>query len=136
MLEVILALVPVIAIFLLLVIAKSPADIAGIVGWVVALAVAALAFASPLPNLLWISAAGAVASFPITLMVGTSIFMVSLMAETGALARVVALVKTLSPANQVVQIMIINLGFGTVLAALGATPVSILPPIMLALVYS
>ena len=136
MMEVILALVPVIAIFLLLVFARTPADIAGIVGWVAALSMAALAFASPLPNLLRISAAGAVASFPITLMVGTSIFMISLMAETGALARVVALVKTLSPSNQVVQIMIINLGFGTVLAALGATPVSILPPIMLALGYS
>ena len=32
--------------------------------------------------------------------------------------------------------MIINVGFGTLLAALGATPVSILPPIMLALGYS
>jgi lactate permease len=32
--------------------------------------------------------------------------------------------------------MIVNVGFGTLLAALGATPVSILPPIMLALGYS
>jgi lactate permease len=32
--------------------------------------------------------------------------------------------------------MIVNIGFGTLLAALGATPVSILPPIMLALGYS
>jgi lactate permease len=36
----------------------------------------------------------------------------------------------------VVQIMIVNVGFGTLLAAMGATPVSILPPIMLALGYS
>ena len=58
------------------------------------------------------------------------------MIETGAIARVVALVKTISPKDQVVQVMIINVGFGTLLAALGATPVSILPPIMLAMGYS
>ena len=50
--------------------------------------------------------------------------------------RVVALIKTIAPKDQVVQIMIVNVGFGTLLAALGATPVSILPPIMLALGYS
>ena len=32
--------------------------------------------------------------------------------------------------------MLINVGFGTLLTALGAVPVSILPPIMLALGYS
>ena len=32
--------------------------------------------------------------------------------------------------------MIVNVGFGTLLAAMGATPVSILPPIMLALGYT
>ena len=58
------------------------------------------------------------------------------MIETGAIARVVGLIKTVAPRDQVVQIMIVNVGFGTLLAALGATPVSILPPIMLALGYS
>ena len=58
------------------------------------------------------------------------------MLETGAIARLVALIKTVAPKDQVVQIMIVNVGAGTLLAALGATPVSILPPIMLALGYS
>ncbi len=53
------------------------------------------------------------------------------MLETGAISRLVALIKTIAPQDQVVQIMIINVGFGTLLAAMGATPVSILPPIML-----
>ncbi len=131
-----LALLPVVAIFLLLVLKKTPADVAGLFGWAASMLVAWLFFKTPLANLLGISLAGVVASFPITLMVGTSIFMISVMAETGAMSRIVALVKTLSPKDQVVQIMIINIGFGTVLAALGATPVSILPPIMLALGYS
>jgi lactate permease len=48
----------------------------------------------------------------------------------------VALIKAVAPKDQIVQIMIVNIGFGTLLAALGATPVSILPPIMIALGYS
>ncbi len=77
-----------------------------------------------------------IASLPITLMVAASILQVTLMIETGAIARVVALIKSVAPRDQIVQIMIVNIGFGTLLAALGATPVSILPPIMIALGYS
>jgi len=77
-----------------------------------------------------------IASFPITIMVATSLLQVSVMKETGAIDRIVAFIKTIAPQNQVIQIMIVNVGFGTILAALGATPVSILPPIMLALGYS
>jgi lactate permease len=58
------------------------------------------------------------------------------MLETGAIARIVAMIKTVAPGDQVVQIMLINVGFGTLLTALGAVPVSILPPILLALGYS
>jgi lactate permease len=38
--------------------------------------------------------------------------------------------------NRAVQIMMINIGFGTLMVAVGATPVSILPPILLAMGYS
>ena len=46
--------------------------------------------------------------------------------------RVVVLIKQVSPHNQVAQIMLINTGLGTLFAAPGATPVSILPLIMIA----
>lgn len=58
------------------------------------------------------------------------------MQETGAITRIVALLKTVSPKDTIVQIMLINVGFGTLLTALGAVPVSILPPIMISLGYS
>ena len=131
-----LALAPVIVVLLLLLIRKTPADVAGMAGWVVTLAVAGFYFRTPLKVLFGASAAGVVASLPITLMVGASIFQVTVMLETRAIARVVAAIKTVCPSNQIVQIMVINVGFGTILAALGATPVSILPPIMVALGYS
>jgi lactate permease len=82
------------------------------------------------------SAAGVVASLPISLMVAASLFQMGIMLECGAVARLVATLKGLARDDRVAQILIINVGFGTLLTALGATPVSILPPIMIALGYS
>ncbi|MDP3426922.1 MAG: L-lactate permease, partial [Humidesulfovibrio sp.] len=75
-------------------------------------------------------------SMPIALVMAASILQITLMQETGAVARVVALMKTIAPGQQTVQIMIINVGFGILLTSLGAVTVSILPPIMIALGYS
>lgn len=135
-LSALLALLPILVILILLVWRRMAADLAGVIGWVVAVLVAWSFFHTPLAINLKASLSGVVASFPITIMVGTSLLQVFLMAETGAIARVVALIKSIAPHDQVVQIMIVNVGFGTLLAAMGATPVSILPPIMLALGYS
>lgn len=135
-LAVILALLPILVILLLLVLRRAPADVAGLIGWVVVAAVAWLYFRTPLPVVLQASLGGIVASLPIALVVATSILQVTIMQETGAIARVVALVKTIAPRDPAVQIMLINVGLGTILTALGAVPVSILPPIMLALGYS
>ena len=135
-LNVLLALLPILLILILLVWRQTPADIAGLAGWICALLVAWLYFKTPLSNTLLISLSGLVASLPITIMVATSLFQITLMKESGAIDRVVAFIKTIAPGNQVAQILILNIGFGTLLAALGATPVSILPPIMIALGYS
>jgi len=136
LLSILLALLPIFVILLLLIWRKMAADLAGLIGWIITLLVAWLYFQTPPAILLKASFSGVVASFPITIMVATSLLQIFLMVETGAIARVVALIKTIAPKDQVVQIMIVNVGFGTLLAAMGATPVSILPPIMLALGYS
>jgi lactate permease len=136
LLSVLLALLPVLVILILLVWRRTAADIAGMVGWVCTVLVAWLYFKTPLTNTMLISLTGVVASFPITLMVGTSLLQITIMKDSGAIDRVVALIKTVAPGNKVAQILILNIGIGTLLAAMGATPVSILPPIMLALGYS
>ena len=136
LLSILLALAPILIVLILLVWRRMAADLAGLIGWIAAVLAAWLYFRTPLAITLQASLAGVVASFPITLMVAASLLQVFLMVETGAIARVVALVKTIAPTDQVAQVMILNVGVGTLLAALGATPVSILPPIMLALGYS
>ncbi|MDH7515660.1 MAG: L-lactate permease [Bacteroidota bacterium] len=133
---VILALSPVIVVFLLLTLRRTPADIAGLIGWVVAVIVAWLYFETPLSVVFNASIAGLLASLPISFVVATSLFQMAVMIETGAIRRLVALIKCVAPTDQVAQILIINIGFGTLLTALGAVPVSILPPIMMALGYT
>ena len=131
-----LAVSPVLIVFLLLLVRRTAADTAGWIGWIISLAVACVYFQTDFEVAARSSLSGVIASFPITLMVATSIFQITVMLETGAIARIVHFIKSVSPEDQVVQIMIVNMGFGTLLASLGATPVSILPPIMVAMGYS
>jgi lactate permease len=72
----------------------------------------------------------------VSLMVVTSILQITFMESTGALRRITVFVKTFASSDRSVQIMLINVGAGTLLVSVGATPVSILPPILVALGYS
>jgi len=133
---VLLAISPVVVIFLILVLFRRPADVTGSLGWVFTALLAWLVFRTGWPVILRASLSGIVASLPIALVVATSILQMTLMQETGALERLIVTLKTVARGNQIIQILIINVGVGTLLTALGAVPVSILPPIMLALGYS
>jgi len=133
---VLLAISPVVVILLLMTVFKRTADVAGAIGWLYTALIAWAFFGTDWPVILVASLAGLVASFPISLMVITSIFQINVMEEAGAIKRLVVFMKTLASENRAVQVMLINVGIGTLLAALGATPVSILPPIMLSLGYS
>lgn len=134
--DVVLTLIPIVAVLVLLTLAKWPADWSGMAGWTLVIAISAIFFKTSLQVGLTASLAGIIASFPVSLMVATSIFQITFLESTGALKRIVVFVKTLAKNDQAVQIMIINMGIGTLLVAVGATPVSILPPLMLALGYS
>jgi lactate permease len=123
--DVFLALLPILVVLFLLIFRRTAADLAGLAGWGLTLLIALVFFDTPLRVSLQASLAGVIASFPITLMVAASILQITIMLECGAVTRIVALIKTVSPTSQVVQIMIVNIGAGTLLAALGATPVSI-----------
>jgi lactate permease len=134
--DVLLTLAPIVIVLVLLIWGNCPADLSGIIGWVLMVVVSVLFFKTSLAVGLTASLAGVVASFPVSLMVATSIFQITFLECTGALKRIVVFVKTIARQDRAVQIMIINMGIGTLLVAVGATPVSILPPIMIALGYS
>ncbi len=135
-LSVFLAFLPVLIVGILLVAYRVAADHAGYVGWGVAALLAYLWFSTPLEVIGTSTVAGIVASFPIALVFGAAIWQVTVMQQSGAMARIVALMKGIAPGQKAVQLLLINVGFGILLTCLGAPALSILPPIMLALGYS
>ncbi len=131
-----LTLLPIAVILFMLIIWKKPADISGIVGWAI-ISVIALIFFQTSPEVIARSTvAGFIKSFPVSLIVATSLLQMAFMEKTGALKRVIIFMKTIASDNKAVQIMMLSIGFGTLMVAVGATPVSILPPILIAMGYS
>ncbi|WP_407312897.1 L-lactate permease [Desulfosporosinus sp. SB140] len=131
-----LTLAPIVVIILMLVVWKKPADISGVVGWLVISIIAFLFFRTSLEVIIRSTIAGWIKSFAVSLVVATSLLQMAFLEKTGALRRIIIFIKTLASENKAVQIMLINIGFGTLMVSVGATPVSLLPPIMLALGYS
>lgn len=134
--SIILTLLPIVVIVYCMVRKHYAADTSGVIGWALTLAITILFFDTAKEVGLRSSLADIITSFPVSLMVVTYILQITFMEATGALGRVPVFVKTFASANQAVHIMLINVGAGTLLVAVGATPVSILPPILVALGYS
>ncbi|MCF2138200.1 MAG: L-lactate permease [Candidatus Thorarchaeota archaeon] len=131
-----LIITPIVLAFLMLIVLKKAADVTGVVVWLVTLVIAVVAFQTDIGVALVSSVAGIVKSFPISLMVATSILMMTYMQETGSLQRLIVFFKTLGGGSKPMQVMLISLGLGLFLVGIGATPVTMLPPVMLALGFS
>ena len=121
MLSVALTLLPIAVIVFLMIRKELAADISGIIGWLLTLVIALLFFNTSVEVGLRSSAAGIIASFPVSLMVVTSILQITFMEATGALRRVTVFVKTFASGDRAVQIMLINVGAGTLLVSVVAT---------------
>lgn len=131
-----LTLLPIAVILFLLIGLKKPADISGIIGWVVISLVAVFFFQTTFEVVLRSTLAGLIKSFSVSLIVATSLFQMAFIEKSGALKRIIIFIKTLASQNRAVQIMMINIGFGTLMVSVGATPVSLLPPILIAMGYT
>lgn len=131
-----LALLPIMAVFVMMIHYKMAVDTSGLIGWILTMGIAVFFFNTALETVLLASLTGIVASFGISLMVVTSILQITFMEATGSLKRIAVLLKIVAPDDRAVQILLISMGAGTVLVSMGATPVSILPPIFIALGYS
>ena len=131
-----LTLLPIVIILALLIIWKKPADFSGIIGWLAISVIAYFAFSTSIEVIARSTAAGFIRSFSVSLIVATSLLQMAYMEKTGALKRIIIFIKTIACGNRAVQIMMINIGFGTLMVAVGATPVSLLPPLLIAMGYS
>jgi lactate permease len=134
-LDFLLAILPIIVVFVGLVFFKKGGTLMGVIGWLLTLVIAVLFFKTSLDIALYASFAGVLASFGISLMVLFTILQVTMMDVTGAIRSITEFIKTIA-AEKYEQIMLINVGLGSFLVCIGATPVTMLPPIMLALGFS
>ncbi|MHA1909595.1 MAG: L-lactate permease, partial [Candidatus Thorarchaeota archaeon] len=82
-----LIIAPIIIAVLMLMVFHKAADTTGVVVWLATVLIAILAFQTDIGVALTASVVGIVRSFPISLMVLTSILMMTYMQETGALSR-------------------------------------------------
>jgi lactate permease len=130
-----LAVLPIILIFAGLIFLKLSRTTMGILGWLLTVIIAVYFFQTSLSVALAASWAGVLSSFGISLMVLFTILQVTMMDVTGAIGRITAYIKSIA-AERYEQIMILNVGFGSFLVSIGATPVTMLPPIMMALGFS
>lgn len=130
-----LAVLPILVIFIGLVFLNQSGTRMGIIGWVLTVVLAVLFFGTSPQIALYASESGVLSSFGISLMVLFTILQVTMMDLTGAITSITAYVKVIA-AERYEQIMILNVGFGSFLVSIGATPVTMLPPIMLALGFS
>ncbi|MHA1828834.1 MAG: L-lactate permease [Candidatus Heimdallarchaeaceae archaeon] len=136
LLDVFLILIPFLIGIVLLIWLKLKADVVGLILFVLLSVIAIFYFQTDWRVALLSSLAGIIKSFPISLMVLTSILMMTYMEKTGALAKIVVSFKKIGGGNKAFQIMVINLAMGTFLVSIGATPVTMLPPVLAAMGYS
>ncbi len=131
-----MALSPLVVVLIMLIGLKKSANVAGLIGLVYTILVAFLYFSTSawiIPNILLSALVGAL---PVGLVIAFSIVQITVMAESGALARIIAFIKTLSPEDKAVQVLLINVGMGTLLTGLGAVSLALFPPILMGLGYS
>ncbi|MDS1030602.1 L-lactate permease [Bacillota bacterium LX-D] len=134
--SVFMSFAPILLILVFMLVLNKSVNLSGFVSWLAASLIAIYFFHTSV-EIVWKSTlAGLLSSLPVALVVLTSIWQISYMESVGALKRVVVFVKTLACSNRAVQIMMVNMGIGTLLVSVGATPVSILPPILVAMGYS
>ena len=130
-----LAVLPILVIFAGLVFFRMSGTLMGVIGWLLTVILAVLFFQTSPEIALSATWAGVLSSFGISLMVFFTILQVTMMDITGAISRITVYIKSIA-AERYEQIMILNVGFGSFLVSIGATPVTMLPPIMLALGFS
>ncbi len=131
----ILAILPILVIFIGLVFFRKSGTLMALVGWALTVVIAVSFFNTSLEIALYASLDGIIASFGISLMVLFTILQVTMMDIGGAIRSITEYIKEIA-AERYDQIMLLNVGLGSFLVSIGATPVTMLPPIMLALGFS
>ncbi len=131
----VLAILPMMIVLIGMLIFSRSGTLMSVVGWVLSLAVAVFYFKTPLNVALGASAMGIIKALGITLAVIFTMFLIFLMKETGALARIIEYVKGIAKTKEE-QALFLGMGFGSLSTALGMVTPAMFPPVFLMLGFS
>jgi len=130
-----LALIPLLVIFVGIIKFKQPGMRMAIVGWLVAVLVAALVFRTTLEVTLWATVVGLIKSLGITVAVMFTMFLIFLMKETGALQIIAESAKNVAKTKEE-QAIFLGIGFGSFLTCLGVVTPALFPPLLVAMGFT
>ena len=131
----ILALAPLLVVFVGIIYFKQPGMNMALIGWLVAVAVAVLFFKTSLEATLWASVEGIIKSFGITIAVMFTMFMIFIMKETGALKTVADAAQNVVKTKEE-QAIFLGIGFGSFLTCLGVVTPALFPPLLVAMGFT
>ncbi len=130
-----LALFPLIVIFLGIALFKRDGMVMSLVGWLVASALAALYFHTPGEVIMGATGYGIVKAFGISIAVIFTMWMIFVMKEVGALEVISAGIKRAVRSKEE-QALFIGIGFGSFLTSLGVTTPAMFPPLLVAMGFT
>ncbi len=131
----VLALAPLLVVFVGIIHFKQPGMRMALVGWLVAVTVAVIFFKTSLEAALWASVEGIIKSFGITIAVMFTMFMIFIMKETGALKTVADAAQNVVKTKEE-QAIFLGIGFGSFLTCLGVVTPALFPPLLVAMGFT
>lgn len=131
-----IAFLPVLVVLVVLLLTRSSVGLAGLLGLLTSIVLCLFYFHTAFEVILRSLLAGFLASLPVSLIVVASLFQLTIMDVSGALNSIISFSKQLCAKDSLLQILILVIGFGTILSSAGAVPVTVITPILFAMGYS
>lgn len=131
-----MAFSPILVILFVLIFTRNSVGIAGFWGFLTSLFLSIFYFQTSIEVLLRSLVLGFLASLPVSLIVVASLLQLTIMEVSGAMNTVITFSKRLCQKDEMIQILVLVVGFGTILSSAGAVPVTVITPVLAAMGYS
>ena len=130
-----LAILPLLLVLIGMIVFHRSGTFVSIIGWILSMLLAVYYFKTPWSVVWGATAVGVIKALGITLAVIFTMFLIFLMKETQALAKIIEYVKGIAKTKEE-QALFIGMGFGSLSTALGMVTPAMFPPIFRMLGFS
>ncbi len=130
-----MAIFPILAVLIGMLAFNRSGTFVSIMGWILALLVAVYYFKTPFGVVWGATLMGIIKALGISLAVTFTMFLIFLMSETKALAKIIEYIKKITK-DKAEQTLFLGMGFGSLSTALGMVTPAMFPPIFRLLGFS